>query len=251
MKLKIVLMFFIVVQFSFAQETKNEIIKPNESTVEKDWEIWQEKVPISGNVRVGLMIDQSNEKHVNPEHFYAVIPEYEVKDDSPKTKNLCVELSSRDGRYSAKIDYTINLTFIDDDNPKHLGVEEFELPTKYIKELSKFTTNEVVILASLSDDCTRAPETYVLAGWFEINPSFTSFSVYLNSIMPARVQLGQSNIVQCQPLKPPTVAYSKKCTIRAVESLQDNSVININQRRKRGTSTKNVTYKMPLRYYKK
>ena len=224
-----------------AQIDESQFIEPNEETVDnKKWEIWLDKVPISGNVRVGLMFDSDTKNKLNPEHFFAVIPKERL------SSNLCVELSSKDGRYSAKIDYPIKSS--------DYGRLGFILPTKYKSALSKFNTNEVVILASLSNDCNSNPESYVLSSWIRIPPDAVKtnrVSVYVNSISPTTLILGENTAkpIECTSLEFPTVAYNKKCTI-PVNRLDDKTSILIKQRKRRGAKVSFSTYKLPFRYFK-
>ncbi|MDO5969646.1 hypothetical protein Q4Q35_07490 [Flavivirga aquimarina] len=222
-----------------AQEKKSPI-KPNQETVNNNkWEVWTDKVPVSGNVRVGLMFD-SDENNLNPEHFFARIPEVKL------TTNLCVEISSKDGRYSAKRSYTITPT--DDD------VQEFFWPTKYKKALSAFKTEELVILASLSDDCNSKPDAYVISSWNSIPSDVIetrSVSVYVNSISSTSliVDNDTGGSIKCSDLESPMVAYNKKGTIPD-NKVKDTSTIVIKQMRRRGPKVSFVKYELSLKYSK-
>lgn len=244
MKLRIVLILLLVFQFSFAQETDKYIINVDESDINDDWENWEDKVPISGNVRVGLMVNQVTVSNFKPLGFYVSLPKIE------KQINLCIEFSSKDGRYSGKLCFPIE--------SRDRGVYKINIPTKYKDKLSAFTTEEVVILASLNSNIFAKPEAYVLSSWTDFTEKeIKSIDVYLNSIMPTKIVLSlekndsvnnKINVVNCESLIPPTLAYNKKCHIVKLDNLKNKSYINITQRRKRGSTVKIVNYKIPLRF---
>jgi hypothetical protein len=232
MKLSVTILIFFIVQISFAQ------IVPVTSTLEKKWEIFQDKVPVSGNVRVGLMVDLGGDKF-NPEQFYVYLPKRE--DILPNTK-LCAEFSSKDGRYSAKLDYTIG--------SKSKVINPVPLPTEFSKYLSKYKTDEVVILASLSNDCAKKPSAYVLSSWIDPKVIETDIVVvYINSISQTTLHIGNENDGECSTLDFPIVAYNKKCSI-PLNVLKDKATIVIRQRRRRGSTTNFMEYKLFLRYAK-
>ncbi|WP_405570179.1 hypothetical protein [Winogradskyella sp. Asnod2-B02-A] len=218
------IILFLVTTLLFAQTY------PDEKALDANWEQWQDKVPVSGNVRVGLMLDQE-EKDFDPSSFYVLIPETE-------TANLCVELSSKDGRYSANINYDIS--------ELQSGIQEFVLPTKYKSELEDYSANEVVILSTLSQDCEGEVEAYLVSGWLETVES-KSVSVYVNSMVPTSVIVEKKDNdfleFKCSTVEFPKVAYSKKCTI-PIEDYNSASKLIIKERIGRGNRTNFMKHKM-------
>lgn len=209
---------------------------PDETTLENDWEQWQDKVPVSGNVRVGLMINQT-EKDFNPAEFYVMIPE-------TKVSNLCVELSSKDGRYSANINYNISTLTS--------GMQQFILPTKYKSELKQYNANEVVILATLNDDCNNNPQLYLLSCW-KLNVNADSVSVFVNSSVPTSIVFIKEDkteiVYNCETLEFPKVAYNKKCQI-PIKELEMATELVVKSRIGRGSRTSFKFHKMPLKLVK-
>ena len=216
-------MSFLFCSYSFAQ------IEPNKTVLEKsNWEVWQDKIPVSGGVRVGLMLADNSIK-VNPSSFYVHVPNTEIK-------ILCVELSSKDGRYSAKIDYSI-------DNLK-IGIHQFLLPTKYKKELSSYKADEIVILASLNENCNENPKAYLISNWNNLNTKKNVF-VYINSQIPAKL-VADSIEFDCEDLESPSIAFNKKCKI-PLTSLKETSLLYIKQRTRRMGSVKFNSYELPIK----
>jgi len=208
---------------SFAQ------IKPNKTVLEKrNWEVWQDRIPISGGVRIGLMLSESMLK-VNPSSFYVYVPNTEIK-------TVCVELSSKDGRYSARIDYSIDKL--------NKGVHQFLLPTKYKKELSSYKANEIVILASLNENCNENPKAYLISNWNNLNTKKNVF-VYINSQIPAKLVLDSVEF-DCDDLESPTIAFNKKCKI-PLDSLKETSLVYIKQRTRRMGRVKFNSYELPIK----
>lgn len=231
----VLLVLFIIPRVS-AQKIMEIVVE--EVTLPKFWETWQDKVPVSGNVRVGLMIDIGNQGF-DPKHFFVNIPKHEFS-------NLCAELSSKDGRYSAKLPIPIDTTYY--------GIIMLKLPTKYEKELSEFKTDEIVVLASLSNDCSKKPGAYVVSSWVDTKVAETdSVTVYINSISQTSLQLTNGDIKvgesKCSTLDFPIVAYNKKCTL-PLNVLKDKYTLVIKQRIRRGSNVSFSRYKLFLRYAK-
>ena len=210
---------------------------PKESALDDNWEQWQDKVPVSGHIRVGFMLDQ-NETTFNPSEFYVLIPD-------TNEENLCVELSSKDGRYSANINYDIS--------ELKQGVQLFTLPTKYKSELSNYRYDEVVILSSLNKDCDEdESKTYLLSGWLNTERP-QSISVYLNLSVPTSLvavkEDGTEVRYKCETLDFPKVAFSKRCKIPVKETENIENLV-VQARVGRGSRTHNMEYEMPVKLIK-
>ena len=206
---------------------------PDEQALENEWEQWQDKVPVSGSVSVGLMLDQANDAF-DPSSFYIVIPDTE-------TTNICVELSSKDGRYSANINYDIS--------DLESGIQQFILPTKYKSELAAYSADEVVILATLSASCDGKPDTYLVSGWLQMS-SLKRISVYVNSIVPTTLVVVNNDesavSFSCETLELPKVAYNKKCTI-PLEVYNTATSLVIKERVRRGIRVNFNESEMPVK----
>lgn len=207
---------------------------PDEKALGNDWEQWQDRVPISGNVRVGLMLDQTD-GNFNPMEFYVIIPD-------SSAVNLCVELSSKDGRYSANINYNISQL--------NSGVQKFILPTKYKSELLQYKATDVVILATLNKDCSENAETYLISGWIKSTEG-KSASVFVNSNLPTSVVIikkDKSEVTyNCETVAFPAVAFNKKCEI-PLNELKETITVVIRERKGRGNKTSFALYKMQLKF---
>ncbi len=229
--MKQLILFYIVTIFCFqvqAQKERNDDKKNN-------WEIWQDKIPVSGGVRVGLMFEEVKNK-INPLSFYVKIPPSE-KD------SICVEISSKDGRYSAKRTVPIKNN---NGNPYH----KYILPTKYKKELSSYNTDKVVILASLNEDsnCSKKVEFYLISSWEKPEPKDKdSIVVYVNSQIPIKIVVGNREPIDCLELDSPTVAYNKKCVINDIKLDSLPNMITIEQRISRMGRIQLNNYEIPIK----
>ena len=231
MKLLLFLSFLFLFAKCFSQ------IKPSKVIENRDWEVYQEKVPVSGGVRVGLMFEQEESKF-NPSQFFVNIPNTEIT-------NLCVELSSKDGRYSAKLNYDISEALE--------GLQQFYLPTKYKDELSGYVSDELVILASLGNACTEKPEFYLISGWKDsCKPS--SMVIYINSSIETSLVVqsadGGTEEFPFTKINSPTIAYNKK-SVAPLNVLQTTSaLLYIKQRTRKMGRVKFNSYKVPLKFSK-
>lgn len=197
-------------------------ISPDLNYIESEkWEIWHDEIPVSGGMKVGLMVNENTNDQINPEVFYVDLPEL-------SNETIWIEISSKDGRYSAKLPYLIESI--------KKGIQQLKLPTNHHKQLKAYTMNEVVILATLE---TPEEPIYCISSWKE-NINYSEVCLYLNSSLPTGVEQGR---VQCEELPTPAVAYNKRCVLD-IDSLDD--IITIKQRvEKMGRISVN-TYKMKL-----
>lgn len=212
-------------------------ISPKVSTINNNnWEVWQERVPVSGGVRVGLMLN-SSQSEIKPHRFFVMIPETGIK-------NLCVELSSKDGRYSAKVDY--DLTGVEQ------GMKEFYLPTRYAKELKKYTSDELVILASLSSSCNVNPHWYLISSWDPKFQDATSVVAYVNSVVSTSLSLqranGENEELKFESLQLPTVAFNKKCVV-PFKLMGTESILQVRQRVRKMNRVRFNTYEIPVKRF--
>ncbi|GAA4325707.1 hypothetical protein GCM10023115_40030 [Pontixanthobacter gangjinensis] len=162
-----------------------------------DWEKWHDEIPVSGGTRVGLMLLEKTPDLV-PRQFYVNLP-------SKLSGKLCVEVSSRDGRYSAKAQYDQTKT----------SWAQFPFPTKFHTELKKYKGDEVVLLASVGG-CDRSEKRkYLVSSWHKVTQS-DSIAFYINSNLPCGIICEDINLKKvCNETPSPSVAYSKKCILNA------------------------------------
>jgi len=124
-------------------------------STDNNWEVWQNSIPASTGVKVGI-VDANLIENINPKTVYVNLPE-------KPTSDLCIEISSKDGRYKAQ-------RLI----PKEKlikGINPIPWPTRYIDKLSGFSSDEITILARLSQSCDDDPEYMVASSW---SPNFNS-----------------------------------------------------------------------------
>lgn len=112
-------------------------------------ERYAENAQVSGNQLVGLM-------YVSPsEQFQIGAMRVAIPPTSPK--QLCLAVTTRDGRYLA-----INPYKVGQNASGTMAQPEFE--TEYQDELASYQSSDVAIAAALADDCTSIGDrTYVVA----------------------------------------------------------------------------------------
>lgn len=177
-------------------------IRPKLKNGEK-WETFIKKVPVSGEIRVGAMGYEGDER-VIPTKFFVRVPKHNVS-------ILCVEISSRDGRYEARLPYIIS--------DLQEGIYEFELPTRYVSELRNYSVKDIAILAKIGRDCESSGSFYVLSSWNKPPENLPNIFVYLKSDNPVffrfkRLKDNKIVDIECKPIGVPmSIAYNCKCEI--------------------------------------
>lgn len=214
----------------------SETLEPKKP-LEPEWEKWIDQRPVSGGLRVGVMMGVS-ESGIDPDVFTVILPASDLS-------LLCVEVSSQDGRYEAKIPYEVGKL-----SP---GPIQLSLPTKYEKKLSGYKAKEVSILARLSQQCGAPVGTFVVAGWDERAPTDTTISVFINSRVPTYIVGGIGGTIEyevrCSDLREgamATVAYNKHCEVP--ESwVTPNIELYVRQRIRRGPTTSFRDVPLPIK----
>lgn len=210
-------------------------IKPTKAIENSDWEVYQQEIPVSGGVRVGLMFYEK-ETEFNPSQFFVNIPKTNIT-------NLCIELSSKDGRYSAKLNYDIS-------GITH-GLQQFYLPTKYKKELMGYALDELVILASLGNTCSEKPQAYLISGW-KNNSKSTSIVLYINSSIETSLLVqsedGSTTEFPFTKLNSPTIAFNKKSVVPSTILNSESSLLYIKQRVRKMGRVRFNSYEIPLKF---
>jgi hypothetical protein len=173
-----------------AQGTR--ILKPAHSTGR-----WQERVPVSGGIRVGVVVWQPG--RFNPRELLLILP-----DLATRPRQLCVEISSRDGRYSAQLDYLIA------NEPP--GPIRAVVDAEDLDKVNTAAGEDVAVLASLSNDCrAETPSVYLVAAW-RLPTNREPIAVLLNSRVPTTI-VGAGASVPCTELTGVTTAYNLRCEL--------------------------------------
>ncbi len=203
-----------------------------------NWEVWYDNVPVSGEIRVGVMVDQ-NEASINPTTFYVMIPEL-------SEKFLSCEISSRDGRYEACVAYDISKL--------KSGSHQFTLPTKHVNDLKTYNFSDITILTSLSDNLENKGKFYTGASWEPISIFPENIYVYLNSarsttLVAVNKSKNEREEFKCIKIeKPSSIAYNKVCKFPS-KAISPNTELLIKQRvRKMNKITYNsypISIKLP------
>ena len=184
-------------------------------------ETWYDKVPVSGEIRTGIMMDNSCTEKVK-DSFYVQIPM------SHNFNFLNVEISSNDGRYTYMCNY-----YIKDRN----GIQILQRDTKLTSKLKNYACDDLAIMAWMSNENTAEKNNFVLANW---DSNFDSSNVYifLNSENPAilfvqNTQNNKTESLQCNEIKnAANVAYNCLCKL-PLKYISEDTEISIVQRVRR------------------
>ena len=176
----------------------------NPITEGSDWERWVDPPPVSGGLRVGLMTNTSVDV-ADPEHVYVSLPESE-------SFSLCIEISSRDARYSARLEYDIQ--------DVEAGEVKLHIPTEKKSELAEFDGESLVVLASLPvDECNGSVDRYLVSSWQQSADGESDVIIaFLNSGNPAFIAVGPDGDIEhepsCERISGERTAFNQRCEIR-------------------------------------
>ena len=172
-------------------------LQPTIASLKAGWERFQGNVPLAGGKLVGVMSVSGSRVDVGT--LTVFLP-------SSRESMLCLELSSQDGRYSARLEYRLTGT--------RTGAVSLDVPTQYRRELARYEPRRLAILASLNSSCTEAPKAYLAAQWNEA-PTASAVVVFLNSRVPSRIRGGVDGKLafDCVPVDGVTTAYDLACEI--------------------------------------
>jgi hypothetical protein len=214
--------------FFFTTTIKAQIIKP--ISLNSNWEVWYDKIPVSGNLQVGLMSDASNEKISTPNFFYCYLPE--------KHKDfLYAEISSQNGKYEAKLSYKIT--------GLKAGLHQFQLPTAYVDKLKAFQTYQIALLLRGRNNSTDIEEELYFGKWLE-KTSADVLNVFLNTENPTFISYETTNSekkeVACQKIEDiNAVAFNCLCKLD-VKEIKGAKNINILHRIRKGPVARLASY---------
>lgn len=200
-----------------------------------NWEVWYDKVPVSGDIRVGLMNEFSNSK-INPSSFQVEIP-------TQKATKLCVEISSKDGRYEATLEYDISNV--------SSGTQVFNLPTSYQEKLSKFEKKDIAILSKGAQSCTSEDYHIYVSSWSKTKVQQDSIYLMVNSESITKFSITNANGIteelNCKKLKTNAhIAFNCLCSIPK-KSITKSSTYALVQRVKVGSTRKVNSYPVPIK----
>ena len=178
-----------------AQEQRRIVLRDSQFK-----ESFLQKVTVSGGIRAGFMF-QSSMDHVDIHELYIHLPQ----DIEEQDAMLCVNMVSRDGRYTASWEYALG-------QQSH-GSIAVNLPSKYQEQISGYSTDALVVLAAITKkDCASGERQYVPASWGEKHE--LDYILYVNSgnAETAIGIPGKKEKIQCSKIDSgSTVAYDTKC----------------------------------------
>ncbi len=219
MKKHLILPLFIL--FIFQIQAQNNVIKPINNG---DWEVWYEKIPVSGEIRTGIIAELENSASIQ-KSFFVQIPD-------SKVSHLCVEISSNDGRYAANLEFNISNL--------QAGVHEFNWPTEYYNDLQDFSSKDITIKSSIGNECGKDENFFVLSSWIKTDFKENIY-IILNSEKKSRIRVynkktKESTDFECQKFEgQANVAFNSSCSI-PISAINQDSEIFIIQRIRRGSS---------------
>lgn len=165
------------------------------------WERWVDEVPVSGGVIVGVMASAAR----SPVDLNALTVELPRSAAGP----LCVEVSSHDGRYSARLEYDLGPS-------RARTAIALRLPTQYGSRLRSYTASELVVLARLTRKCGDPQGAIVPAAWSQTGRGDTVY-VFANSRVPTDVLGGVGAAAQyearCVEVVGVTTAFNLRCAV--------------------------------------
>jgi hypothetical protein len=183
--------------FAGAQEQRKIVLSEKQFR-----ESFLQKVTVSGGIRAGFMFKSTLNK-VDVHDFFIYLP-YDINEQEAM---LCVNMVSRDGRYTASWEYALGR--------QPSGAIAVNLPSKYQEQISGYSTDDLVVLAAITNkDCLSGEMHYVPSSWGETDKS--EYILYVNSGSEDTVVgiPGRTERVQCEKIKSDsTVAFDTKCTI--------------------------------------
>jgi hypothetical protein len=183
-------------------------------------ETWVDKVPVSGEIRTGLMVNRACQEKLKSS-FFVKIPEGSYR-------YLCVEISSNDGRYNYASTYDINSLY---------GLKEFVRLSHLKSKLYNYKCDDLTILSWVTNNLSEQKSHFVLSDWENFEGEKNAF-IYLNSENPALINIsnassGRTENIKCELIEnKANVAYNCMCTL-PLNLLTDKSEIDIVQRVRR------------------
>ena len=154
----------------------NHIAFGNEEPAQVLLEKYNELVEVSGGMNVGAMFPYleptaGRAKSEGLPRIYLSIPGDQVTPD----KEVCLELSSQDGKYYGL--FAKKLT-------EGIGKQGILFESVHEELIKGYFPEEMVVLASIKDSCSKQSKgvSFIIASWSD-NYTENKFSVYLNSLV--------------------------------------------------------------------
>jgi len=165
-------------------------------------ESFLDNVTVSGGIRAGFMYKSSLER-VDAHQLYIHLR----RDLDDPRDTLCVNMVSRDGRYTASWQYAIG--------SQPAGAINIDLPSKYQEQMASYPPDALVALAAIAKQGCAAPDLqYIPASWGEA--AQTDVILYVNSGNADTVIgiPGRTERIPCAKITAgSTVAYDTQCVI--------------------------------------
>lgn len=165
-------------------------------------ESFLQKVTVSGGIRAGFMLPSAVERVDMNQLFIHLQQAVDEKEAM-----LCVNMVSRDGRYTASWEYALG--------PQSPGSLAVNLPSKYKEQIAGYSPDSLVVLASVTKkDCASGDDIYVPASWGQ--PHKSEYEIYVNSGNTDTVIgiPGHAERIKCAKIAAEsTVAYDTKCVV--------------------------------------
>jgi len=196
-------------------------------------ETWYDKVPVSGEIRTGLMTGENCTEKVKT-NFFVKLP------NSHNANYLNIDIISNDGRYM----YTAHYELKD----KQGGVIEIVRASNMSNKLVNYKCEDLTILAWINNDPLEEKEKFVLANW-DSNFDSKNVTIYLNSENKSVIYLEnkttkKSNTVPCEAITgQANVAYNCLCKV-SVSDLKNASKVSIVQRVRRSQIRHDMSIKL-------
>ena len=166
-------------------------------------ESFLDKVTVSGGIRAGFMY-QSALDRIDMHELYVHL-QHDVEEQEAM---LCVNMVSRDGRYSAYWEHALG--------KQSAGSIAINLPSKYQEQVSSYSPDALVVLAAIAKkDCTSNEAKYVPTSWGEVTNS--DYILYVNSGNTDTIIgiPGQAERIHCTKITAESpIAYDTRCVIR-------------------------------------
>jgi hypothetical protein len=165
-------------------------------------ESFLDKVTVSGGIRAGFM-QQSPLSRIDIHELNVHLQ----RDIDEQDAMLCVNMVSRDGRYSASWEYALG--------KQPAGSIAVDLPSKYQEKISGYSPDALVVLAAIAKkDCTSSEMKYVPTSWGGMNKS--DYILYVNSGNTDTIIgiPGRTDRIQCSKIiAESTIAYDTRCVV--------------------------------------
>jgi hypothetical protein len=204
-------------------------------------ETWYDKTPVSGDIRVGIINEVSNEL-INPfpDVYYAYIDISTTEKDS-----LCTVISSRDGRYKGQLSHALT----EDMKGK---ISNFEWPSKYQNKLSEMKKSEITMISYVAETCDSDAKYYTLSQWD--NSKAVNLYIALNSekkpFIKIKTEGEKDKTYKCQKIEDETnVNYNYICKV-PVDQVSKAYEVLVVQRVVRLSSFHFIDYELDLKVLK-